>query len=206
MPKTNKRLTKMKAPLATLAVLGGVALVQYLTFIPQYGFAESVETGTTGQPASPNVAITVQRTLQIEVNEPSVDIKTDNGTIETGNFTAEVTSNTGYTLSVTAADGKPTALTSTTTSETIPTTSTVKPRENGWGIKVVCGDTDTECQGFNQTTDYKAIVDYGQENVFYSADTGATKRATLFEVGIGVSPSLPSGTYETAVVVTATEK
>lgn len=156
---------------------------------------------------NPNLSVTVDKILTMKLDSNEVNIEPKNGEIMTGDFGATVSSNADYTLSITAAEGASTSLVNQNDNiviAEIPTianeTSSLTPNENNWAIRL-CHDTNkTNCNN------YKPITPYGTTNIFLTNGTPTPSTTSLFEVGIGISPSLPSGTYSTNILVTASQK
>lgn len=191
MLKINKQ---HKLPLfITLFGFASIFLFQFLTYIPEPTYAANPDNAT--------VTVKNPKTLKLAVTE-NVNIETNINMIMTGEFTATVSSNAPYNIALSAADGSPTALTSSD-NHTIPAVTgsqEVKAGQNGWGIK--CADSaDTNCE----KTKYTGLTEYALPDIYFRSNSVAVDTPTKFEVGIGIDSSLPSGTYATKVLVTASQ-
>lgn len=211
--KTLFRRAKVPA-LMCLLVLTGMALFNYLTFIPTPVFAvTSVTTGTTGQPDSPVVSVVVKPVLTMTVSTSSGDggvaVTASSEQIATGQFQAEVSSNHGYTLGLSAAEHFTPDL-ANDTNEKIPAVANdaiVEAGKSAWGIRAcVSGNASYSCtEGDNVLgkNPFRGIAAFGGSKEFYRSAMGVENEVTPFQVGIGVDANLSSGTYSTNVVVTA---
>jgi len=191
MLKTNKQ---HKLPLfITLFGIASVFLFQFLTYLPEPTYAATDAKDT-------NVIVKNPSTLTLTVTS-DVNIAPNISEVMTGNFTATVSSNAPYNIALSANENYPTALTADSGDEipAIADGQTVQKGQNGWGIKCINSD---KCE----KTEYTGLTAYSSAPVVYYSDTEVvTDAATEFEVGIGISPSLPAGTYATQVLVTASQ-
>jgi len=190
MSKINKQ---NKLPLF-IALFGfaSVFLFQFLTYIPEPTYAATDSKNT-------NVTVENPKTLKLAVTN-AVNIETNINLIMTGEFVATVSSNAPYNIALSAADGSPTALTSED-GHTIPAVTgsqTVQAGQNGWGIK--CAES-ANCT----KTNYTGLTEYASPDIYFNSSSTAIDVDTKFEVGIGIDSSLPSGTYATKVLVTASQ-
>lgn len=152
---------------------------------------------------NPDISVTVPRVITLDVSK-SVEIATGTDKISTGEFVADVTSNSDYTLSLNAAEAgkEATSLVNMKDGRKIGEIEAISGGEqpsigvSKWGIRK-CGET---CTG-----DYRGLSELGVSNTFAEGTAGTNKR-TRFEVGIGIGPELPSGTYGTTIIVTASQK
>lgn len=149
---------------------------------------------------NPNVSVMVDEILTLEVTNKEVNIEPKTSEVMTGEFMAKVSSNAGYDITLSTAEGKQTAMVNDKDALfNIPATNDVKVGSNGWGIKCVESE---DCMINN----YSALTEYNNPKVYFSSATGAAGKETKFEVGVGISPALPSGTYSTNILVTASQK
>lgn len=149
---------------------------------------------------NPNVSVMVDRVLTLEITDEEVNTEPEYSKIATGNFTATVSSNAGYDISLSATeDGHTAMIDNKSATFNIPATNNVEVGTNGWGIKCV---DDENCI----LKSYNALTLYNNPQIYFSSTNPAANKPTKFEVGIGISPSLPSGTYSTNILVTASQK
>lgn len=164
-----------------------------------------------------NILISVPNIITLDVysNEEDkedkiVDIETNSSDISTGTFIAEVSANANYNvlLNATSEADDATSLIGrkedgTVNNQLIPTITTEQPRAgaSSWGIRACASLLEDSCD----TTLYRPLPTYstsGDAAIFYTGTpTFSTK--TMFQIGIGVAPDLPSGTYTTEIRVTA---
>ncbi len=159
-----------------------------------------------------NISVTVPSIIILDVyseNEDNntVDININNNGAGEGNFTAKVSSNSSYNLSLSTVDGGHTDLRNDNTNSSIPALSTTPPiittnDSKWWGIKCTNNPSDsTNCK----QTNYAGLTDYLTPTLFYVSTQGANNNLTNFTIGIQTSPDLPSGTYSTSILVTASQ-
>lgn len=154
---------------------------------------------------NPEVSVVVPKVISLDVSE-AVDIETKAEAVNTGEFVAKVTSNADYTLSLNAAaeGDEATSLVNMKDGRKIGEIRSIlgseQPRAgvSGWGIRKC--ESSENCVG-----DYRGLPGFGVSNTFAEGTAGAS-RETWFQIGVGIGPELPSGTYKTNVVVTASQK
>ncbi len=155
---------------------------------------------------SSNINITVPNIITLDVSD-SVDIATESGRVNTGEFTTIVSSNKDYTISLNAAAGGADATSLVNYKDgnkvgEIPTiTGANQPAAgiSGWGIMLCNGTTTNTC-----TNNYLPLPTKNTTNTFTTGTKGIHQH--LFQIGIGIGPELPSGTYTTSIQVTASQK
>ncbi len=161
--------------------------------------------GSTGV-NDPNVSVTVPNMITLDVSD-SVDIATESSKVNTGEFMATVESNSDYTISLNATseeldatslvnykDGDKVGEIPTITENTQP-----QPGISSWGI-MLCNNTNKE----SCTNNYLPLPTKNATNTFTTGTKGTHQH--LFQIGIGIGPELPSGTYTTSIQVTASQK
>ncbi len=144
-----------------------------------------------GATSSSTFSVTIDKVLTLSDVAGTGTINADITKVATGNIKGTVTSNSKYTISLKADEPN---LVKDTTNK-IPPSSSVTSGVNGWGIKKK--NTD----GTNATS-YTGLT-AADQTFFTSAAAAPNGTPTTFEVGVGVSPALPTGTYTTTVTVTA---
>ncbi len=156
----------------------------------------------------PNVSVIVPNMITLDVSD-SVDIATEMDRVNTGEFTAIVKSNSDYTISLNAAaegadatslvnykDGNKVGEIPTITENSQP-----QPGISSWGIMLCNNTTKESC-----TNNYLPLPKKDATNsTFLNNETKGTHQH-LFQIGIGIGPELPSGTYSTSIQVTASQK
>ncbi len=161
--------------------------------------------GSTGI-NDPNVSVIVPNIITLDVSD-SVDIATESKVVNTGNFTATVESNKDYTISLNAVNDNADATSLVNYKDgnkvgEIPTIAeNAQPTVgiSSWGIRTCTGLTMETC-----TTDYQPLPTKNTTNTFTTGTKGTHQH--LFQIGIGIGPKLPSGTYTTSIQVTAAQK
>lgn len=160
--------------------------------------SESIGSGIN----DPNVSVSIPNIITLDVSD-SVDITTQSNEVSTGTFTAKVESNQNYSISLNAASDSTALINSKDGSKIaeIPTITTTQPTPgtSSWGIRTCSGLDISSCTELYQPLPAKDIT-----NTFLSDTPGSHQH--LFQIGIGISPSLPSGTYSTNILVTANQK
>ncbi len=159
---------------------------------------------------NPNISVTVPNIITLDVSD-SVDIATESNKVNTGHFTAKVESNSDYTISLNAASEEldATALVNYKDGNkvgeipTITNTEQPQPGISSWGIMLCNGTEISTC-----TNNYLPLPTKNPNpdtiNPFVNETKGAHQH--LFQIGIGIGPELPSGTYSTSIQVTASQK
>ncbi len=178
----------------------------------QYGFSVCCVASGTATPVepevittNPNVSVIVPKMITLDISD-SVDIATESNEVNTGNFTATVESNKDYTISLNAATDAVDATSLTNYKDgnkigEIPTITTSQPQSgiSSWGIMLCNGIETTTC-----INNYQPLPTKNATNTFASGTKGTHQH--LFQIGIGIGPELPSGTYTTSIQVTASQK
>ncbi len=206
----------MEYKIRTLLVATGIALGAMVALTPLTSYATNMKMGDnclqyqTGALAtvegtciertgSTEVLLNVQSLLILDAASGDTISAKGDETVN-GKISATVRSSHDYTISLSSAN--PTLTNPDNVDYTIPATSDVTAGINGWGVKKdasVKKDTDT---------DYTAVTT--TPTVFFEGGPTALVEGegnqTNFEVGVGVSPVLPAGTYSTTVTVTAAIK
>ncbi len=159
----------------------------------------------------PNISVTVPSIITLDVysedeDNNTVNIAMDSNNTGEGNFIAKVSSNSTYNLSLSTTENGHTDLRSDNTNSSIPALSTTSPiittnDSKWWGIKCTNPSDSTNCK----QTNYTGLTDYLTPTPFYTSTQGASNQLTNFTIGIQVSPDLPSGTYSTSILVTASQ-
>lgn len=160
-----------------------------------------------------NVSVTPMITIDAT---SGMNSEVEASTVATGNITARISSNTAYKVLLSASTSNPgnktslyrrtddmkegTTPTYDTTGENIPATSTVEANQNGWGISNSCNQDGSNLAYLPITTVEKEYCGSSKESATY--DEATQQYTHTFDIGISVSPSLNSGTYETSVTVT----
>ncbi len=152
----------------------------------------------------PNVSVTVPNIITLDVSN-NIDIATEPNKVNTGTFTTTVESNQDYSISLNAAndstslinskDGNKIAEIPTTTTNTQPAAGT-----SSWGIRICNSLLESSCD----SALYQPLPAKNQTNTFTTGTKGTHQH--LFQIGIGIGPELPSGTYTTSIQVTASQK
>ncbi len=192
---------------------------------PQYGYSARCVAKTTSDvtpvdPSAggntgindPNISVTVPSIITLDVystdeNNNVVDIVMDNNGSGTGQFTAKVSSNSAYNLSLSTIENGHTDLRNDNTNTSVPALSTTSPivttnDKSWWGIKCTNNPSDsTNCK----QTNYTGLTNYLTPTLFYTSTQGANNNLTNFTIGIQTSPDLPSGTYSTSILITASQ-
>lgn len=172
------------------------------------------------------ISVDVKSVLTLEVSpkgteeEPGVvNITARNDSVTTGIFTAKVSSNQGYKIFINTKD-ETTNLVRVNggVGDIIPAVGDGKLVEKGtsaWGIRACKSIDALEGQSGCKDGSYKAVGKNGEidnpvtesttTNVFYTSNTGVSEEVTVYEIGISVSPELPSGTYTNNLVITAAQ-
>lgn len=173
----------------TLMILGGL-LAAVTSLIPMATYADN--TGNA------DVTVSVQPSISLDAATGTGDVAAVAGKVVDSSITATVTSNQAYTIAISAAEPRllNAAITNPTVNEVIPSVSNLADGVNGWGIKKKVTNTDTDQANYSEVTT-------SASNIFYSSNAGAVGKQTTFTVGIGTSATLPSGTYQTEVTITA---
>ncbi len=153
-------------------------------------------------PRDPNISVKIPNILTLDVNNPTT-IPTSTDEVNTVTFTATVESNQNYNISLNATSDS-TALINTKDGHKlaeIPTITTAQPTPgtSSWGIRVCTTLLESSCD----SALYQPLPAKNQTNTFITGTKGAHQH--LFQIGIGISPSLPSGTYSTSILVTASQ-
>lgn len=191
-----KHQTKISLLLISM-VLSGILLPNYL--MSHQAHATNISSST------PNATVTVPSHIAISVDQSEVIAQSISTGLMSGTFTATVTANTGYNISISANKDSSTSLTSTAGTQVIPTLSAdglIDRDTHAWGIRTCAGLSAETCTG-----NYLGVPAYGTTKNFYSTSTiPSSSISTLFQVGISVSPDLPSGDYGTTILVTASTK
>ncbi len=152
-----------------------------------------------------NSDVTVTMPSIISIDATSGMSKTaDNNTIAEGTVTATISSNTEHAITIHSTqpslkDPK------VTTAEISPVSSSnpVQPGHNAWGFWDGTGDANNKSYTLPITTTPQDLYN-STETVTNNEGNPATKHT--YYVGISISPALPSGTYATDVVITASTK
>lgn len=136
------------------------------------------------------VRVVIDPTIAIDMASGGDTIQAYPNMVNTGKISAEVRSASPYTISLSADEPY---LTNTDDDSYNILPRAVETGKNAWGVKKDGEDT------------YTAISTVPQ--VFYSSDSAADDgQLTEFEVGVSISPTLPQGTYQTDVTITAAVK
>ncbi len=150
---------------------------------------------------NPNISVKVPEIITLDVyssdeNNKTVNITTDNSGRGFGRFKAKVSSNSSYNLSLSTIDDGHTDLRNDKTNTSIPTLSpsVTTDDKSWWGIK--CANSP-DCTKTGYTGLTNSTIPY------FSSTTGGSDLITNFTIGIQTSPDLPSGTYSTSILVTA---
>ncbi len=159
----------------------------------------------------PNVSVTVPNIITLDVSD-SVDIATESNVVNTGNFIAKVESSKDYTISLNAVsdDIDATSLVNYKDGNKVGEIPTIvnnntqpQPGISSWGI-MLCNNTNKE----SCTNNYLPLPTKNPNpdtiNPFVTGTKGTHQH--LFQIGIGIGPELPSGTYTTSIQVTASQK
>lgn len=150
---------------------------------------------------NPNINIIVDKTITLSIDNPNINIDAPSSTaVITKEFVATVSSNADYTISLNATSS--TSLLSNNGRE-IPTITNkdgeqLEPKTSKWGIRI-CSSDSTAC-----TNNYLGLPTKNTANTFVTGNQGLNQQ-TLFQIGIGIGPELPSGTYATKFTVTASQ-
>lgn len=189
----------MRKSVKLAAVVGGV-LATAMSIVPLTTYAAStVSTGTTGNPANPNVSVSVPKTLTIDAASNG-SLEADYNTVKTGTFTIKVTSNFGYTISLKADSHAD--LRNGSDINNVIAAGTPTAGQNFWAI-MKKGGTD---MNDNNTNGAYQTISNTQNLAYYKATSGtdASGVTTTFTFGVSISKVLPAATYSTTVVATAT--
>lgn len=165
----------------------------------QSGDIATIEGTCVNRSGSTEVILNVQSLLILDAaSGDTIAAKGDE--TSTGTISATVRSSHDYTISLSSAN--PTLTNPDNTEYTIPATNDVTAGINGWGVKK---DASVKTAA---DTDYTAVTN--TPAVFYEGTSTSLAEGegqkTDLEVGVGVSPVLPAGTYSTTVTVTAAIK
>ncbi len=149
---------------------------------------------------NPNISVTIPNIITLDVSN-NVNIETNTNTVNEGNFTASVSSNASYSISLSTTDGGHTDLRNENGSGAIPTLSstpsiTTTSDDKWWGIKC------TNTIGCKEDTKSYTGLTISPKTYFSSTSNNLE---TIFNIGIQTSPDLPSGTYSTSILVTASQ-
>ncbi len=152
----------------------------------------------------PNVSVTVPKMITLDVysgdeESKTVDIAMKGDGAGTGKFTAKVSSNAGYDLALSTVDGGHTELRNEKANVVIPALSVTvtTDSESWWGVK--CADV-AGCK----RASYAGLTNDMES--YFAVENGGNELETIFEVGVKAAPELPSGTYSTSILVTASQK
>lgn len=207
----------MEHKIKALLVATGIVVGSLLALTPLTSYASNMSVGDnclqyqTGDLVTMEGIGCVERSGNLEVllNVQSLlildaasgdTISAKNDVTNTGKISANVRSSHDYTISLSSTD--PALTNPENATYSIPASNDVTPGINGWGVK--------KDASVKQTTDpdYSAIT--STPTVFYEGEPTSLAegegRQTDLEVGVGVSPVLPAGTYSTTVTVTAAFK
>lgn len=167
-----------------------------------------------------NIAVTVLPTITIDA-VAGVDEEVDVGSVTNGTIKAWVLSSSNtHRVLLSASEDNPGDRTSLyrkianddtgydVEGEHIPAVSglegvepsTVRANTNAWGIDNSCHKNGVLLEYLPITTNVKEYCGSSIEEATLDSETG--RRIHEFKVGISIAPSLPSGVYETNVVVT----
>ncbi len=157
---------------------------------------------------NPSVSVTVPNIITLDVSD-SVDIATETNKVNTGEFTATVSSNKDYTVSLNAASdaSDATALVNYKNDNKVGEIPTIVENAqltagiSSWGIMLCNNTTKESCTNNYLPLPKKDATD----SIFLNNGTKGTHQH-LFQIGIGIGPELPSGTYTTSIQVTASQK
>lgn len=206
----------MERKIKTLLVATGILMGGMVALIPLTSYATNMQMGDnclqyqTGSLATiegtcvnrsgqTEVILNVQSLLILDAaSGDTIAAKGDE--TSTGTISATVRSSHDYTISLSSAN--PTLTDPNNADYSIPATNNVVAGANGWGVK-----KDASVKTASDT-DYTAVT--SSPTVFFEGDPtslveGGGQKTDL-EVGVGVSPVLPAGTYSTTVTVTAAIK
>ncbi len=153
---------------------------------------------------NPNTSVTVPNIITLDVSN-NVNIETNTNTVNEGSFTASVSSNAPYSISLSTTDGGHTDLRNDNTNSSIPalnpTSNITESSSKWWGIKCTNSGTSTGCT----KTTYTGLTNHLTPTLFYTSTQSTSNQLTHFTIGIQTSPDLPSGTYSTSILVTASQ-
>ncbi len=161
----------------------------------------------SGSINNPNISVQVPNIITLDVSD-GVDMATESGRVNTGEFTATVSSNKDYSISINAA-GDSTSLVNYKDGNKVGEIKTIEGTEqptagiSSWGIMLCNNTTKESC-----TNNYLPLPTKNPNpdtiNPFVTGTKGTHQH--LFQIGIGIGPELPSGTYTTSIQVTASQK
>lgn len=198
MEKIVRRLFLTGTLVVGLAV-SGLCLQTYAITCTDTGVTQSGTVCTGTDENIPNAigtstfSITVDKVLTLSNVSGTGTINADITQVATGQISSTVTSNAKYTISLKATE--PNLVKDGDTTNKIPATNSVVKGTNGWGIKKKAANGTNEGAYTGLTT---------ADQVFFTSTASAPNGTpTVFEVGVSVSPALPTGTYATTVTVTA---
>lgn len=178
----NKKFKSVMIASSTLAVLASL--------IPMASYAVT-DTANVSVKVSPY--ITIDATAPANIGSDTEGVTPN--TLAKGTFSATVTANKGYTLSLHATQPN---LTSAASDAILAIaaggTSSLPAGTTAWGVQKQADATANNGVYTGLTT---SPVE------FFRSATAADKILTSFNVGIMVTPSIPSGTYSTDVTITA---
>ncbi len=163
----------------------------------------------SGSVNNPNISVTVPSLITLDVYSDNVDnkivnINPNNTGYGEGEFTAKVSSNSSYNLSLSTIENGHTDLKNDKVNASIPAISTTSPivttnDKSWWGIKCTNPAGSTNCTKTEYTGLTTSTVPY------FSSNSNANNQLINFNIGIKTSPDLPSGTYSTSILVTASQ-
>ncbi len=167
------------------------------------GGLDKIEKPTWSESKDGNVTVTMPSIISIDATS-GMDETANATEIAEGTATATISSNTEY--NITLHSTQPSLKDPTvTTAEISPVSSTnpVQPGHNAWGFWDGTGDSNHKSYTLPITTAPQNLYN-SKETVTNTEGNPATKHT--YYVGISISPSLPSGTYATNVIITASVK
>ncbi len=167
------------------------------------GGLEKIEKPTWSESKDGNVTVTMPSIISIDATS-GMDETADSTEIAEGTATATISSNTNYNITIHSTQPAlkdPTV----TTAEISPVSATnpVQPGNNSWGFWDGTGDSNNKSYALPITTTPQNL--YNSKETITNTDGNPATKHTYY-VGISISPTLPSGTYATDVIITASDK
>lgn len=167
------------------------------------GGLDKIEKPTWPESKDSNITVTMPSIISIDATS-GMDETANATEIVEGTATATISSNTEY--NITLHSTQPSLKDPTvTTAEISPVSdsSPVQPSHNAWGFWDGTGDSTSKSYTLPITTTPQDLYN-SKESVTNTDGNPATKHT--YYVGISISPTLPSGTYATDVIITASAK
>ena len=155
--------------------------------------------------ATSNVAITVSPVISIDATS-GMSSEVDFTTVAHGDITATISSNQKYQvlLSTNQSTLEQSPIVPNHNIPMITTDTTITPGTRAWGIKKTNSALAGGTLGDTTANTLFSPIGISNNKVLFYESLGAESKTITFPVAISVDSTLPSGTYATEVIITAT--